>query len=139
MEGIGEIADRWFLRVLEGYPEQTAQFMRAQADPFRNPAGAALRRALPVLVRHVLGVAEPEAQQALDAIIRLRAVQDLSPSQAVGFVFYLREVLGEQGTDEAIQRRIDDLSLAAFEAYMRCREQIAQIRANEMARSPRVR
>ncbi len=141
MEGAGAIAEAWLRRVLEGYPEQTAQFMRTQSDPFRNPVGAAFRQALPVLVRHVVEAEDgpQEVRQALDSVLRIRAVQDLSARDAVGFVFQLREVLGAQGAAATVQRRIDDLALAAFDVYVECREQIAQIRARESVRARPVR
>ena len=136
MEAIGPIAEAWFLRVAAGYPAEMAQFLRAQPDPFRNPVGAAFRQALPVLVRQVLGEdpGAEEVSKALDSVLRIRAVQDLNARQAVGFVFLLREVLGERGAAAEVQERIDDLALAAFEIYAKCREQIAQIRARESAR-----
>jgi hypothetical protein len=140
LDSVTQIAERWFLRVLEQYPEQTAQFLRTQPDPFRNPVGAAIRQGLPVLVRQALGEAGPEeVRQALDSIIRIRAVQDISAREAAGFVFLLREVLDERGSDSRVQRRIDDLALAVFDVYVQCREKIAEIRANESVRARLVR
>ena len=34
---------RWFDRIVDGYPAETARFLRDQSDPFANPVGAALR------------------------------------------------------------------------------------------------
>jgi len=135
LKDIGAIAEAWFLRVAAGYPAEMAQFLRAQSDPFRNPVGTAFRQALPVLVRHALGedTGAEEVQKALDLVLRIRAVQDLNARQAVGFIFLLREVLGERGEAE-VQKRIDDLALEAFEVYAGCREQIAQIGARESVR-----
>lgn len=135
MDHVDQIAEQWFLRVIEAYPEQTAQFMRTQPDPFRNPVGATFRHALPVLVRQVLGEADgPAVHAALDSVIRIRAVQDIGAREAVGFVFLLKNVVGERGAGREVERRIDDLALAAFDIYTQCREQVAQIRANESAR-----
>ena len=139
MRDAGAIAEAWFERVVEGYPEPTGQLMRSQADPFRNPVGAAFRQALPVLARHVIEAeAGPQdVRQALDSLLRIRAVQDLSAREAVGFVLQLREVLGSPAPE--VQRRIDELALEAFAVYMECREQIAQIRARESVRARGVR
>lgn len=133
MQDIGAIAEAWFQQVAAGYPAEMAQFLRAQPDPFRNPVGAALRQALPVLARQALGEAPgaEDVHQALDNVLRIRAVQDLDARQAVGFIFLLREVLGERGAAVEVQKRIDELALDAFEVYAGCREQIAQIRARE--------
>ena len=79
----------------------------------------------------------------LDPIIRIRAVQNFSPSQAVGFVFFLKnvirtalakEIAAQQIEDElvAFESEIDKLSLIAFNLYMQCREKIYELKANEM-------
>jgi hypothetical protein len=84
-----------------------------------------------------------EMRRALDAIVRIRAVQDLSPSAGVGFVFLLKQVIGEQlrGRDAdpadrtalaALFGRIDRLALEAFDLFMQCREKIFQLRVREI-------
>lgn len=61
---------------------------------------------------------------ALDAIIRIRAVQDLTPSQAVEFLFLLKPIMRELAPEQDQVRladRIDRLALMAFDKYMQCR------------------
>ena len=74
-------------------------------------------------------------------MIRIRAVQDLSPAEAVGFVFDLkpivRKILGPEPAPAAkdeidLEEKIDRLALAAFDVYMKCREQMWSIRAREI-------
>lgn len=90
-----------------------------------------MRDALTTLTEQVLGDMNAEkVKAALDAIIRVRAVQDFAPSEAVAFVFALREIV--ESTAE-VQARIDQVALAAFDTYMKCREQIAEIRVREAA------
>jgi hypothetical protein len=86
---------------------------------------------------------DPEAVTShLDAIIRIRAVQNFTPSQAIAFVLSLKKVLRENLTKElrdsriaselvTFETKIDRLCLMAFDIYMQCREKIFQIRANE--------
>jgi hypothetical protein len=131
------ITEQWFGNVLETYPQQTAQFLVGQRDRFRNPVGHTFREALQVLVEEVLGSMErARLDPALDGIVRIRAVQDFAPSQAVGFIFLLRDVLAKhpEAAGAQIHQRIDDLALLAFDAYMQCREQIAEIRGKEALR-----
>jgi hypothetical protein len=139
VSSIETIAEQWFGRVLESYPQQTGQFLAGQRDRFRNPVGHTFREALSILVEEVLGGMEPaRIASALDAIVRIRAVQDFTPSQAVGFVFLLRDVLAQHpdaGTSE-MQKKVDELALQAFDAYQQCREQIAEIRGREAWRCP---
>jgi hypothetical protein len=83
--------------------------------------------------------------EALEAIIRIRAVQDFSPAEAVGFVFLLKRAVREvlEGASSGslpanmqseLEARIDALALSAFEIYTRCREQLFEIRVREAQR-----
>jgi hypothetical protein len=127
--------ERWFVRAMESYPAQVLPLLSNENDPFRNPVGHALRENLETLLRELLGAMDETAiASALDTLIRLRAVQDLSPADAVRFIFDLRDVVREESgqADEALQRRIDSLALAAFNQYMICREQIFGLRIKEI-------
>jgi hypothetical protein len=154
LEGIREmlgarregLLEAWLARTMDTYPRQAAQHLRAQRDPFRNPVGQALFEALPVLLDAVLGEIDLEAAgPSLDRIIRIRAVQDFTPAEAVGFLFLLkgviREALEAEGAADAapsairvVEDRIDRLVLLGFDRYTACREQMAEIRVNEARR-----
>ena len=79
----------------------------------------------------------------LDSIVRIRAVQDFSPSEAVSFIFQLksavRQELGSELVTQAdiardlavFESAIDDLALFSFDIYMKCREKIYDLKANE--------
>ncbi len=81
---------------------------------------------------------------ALDEIIKIRAVQEFTPSQALAFVFLLKEaVRAELGSEEDrapalpaeladLDRQIDQVALGAFDAYMRYRGQVCELRINEV-------
>ena len=88
-----------------------------------------------------------QARQALDPIIRIRAIQDFTPTQATRFVFDLkgviRNILGARRSSNRkdrlnpddiaeLERRIDELGLLSFDIYMQCREKLFEIKANEM-------
>ena len=130
--------DRWLASALQCHSEETARFLEAEKDPFRNPVGHTLRENLAVLLDQVLGKLEPQrVQAALENIIRIRAVQELTPSQALQFVFQLRPILRQSLTDanhEALDARVDQLALWAFDEYARCRERIADLRISESRR-----
>jgi len=134
-----EILERWIERVIEGYPVETAKFLRSKSDRFANPVGAGLREGLAELLDGVIRGDEPdELAPALDLVIRVRAVQEFAPSEAVGFVLDLknlvREVAGVEASDslDVLDHRIDRLGLRAFDVYMSCREQMWMIRAKEI-------
>ncbi|MBZ5567729.1 MAG: RsbRD N-terminal domain-containing protein [Acidobacteriia bacterium] len=142
MASSDDLVEQWLAQTLESFPHLSAKFLASEKDRFRNPVGHALHTSMAVLLQEVLGNMDAgNIAPALDAIVRIRVVQDFTPSQAVGFVFLLRPIV--RGSNPArpamIEARIDQLALMAFDRYMLCREQIAEIRANEARRRLRVR
>ena len=132
---IGEIvAERWIERTMEQYPAEILTTLRGERDRFRNPAGYVLQESLTALASQLMGEMDERAvRSALDGLIRLRAVQDFSPSAALRFIFDLRGVLTEVlgPVPEQLERRIDELALMAFDHYMACREQVVGLREKE--------
>jgi hypothetical protein len=138
------ILRRWIRLIIDTYPPDTASFLQREKDQFLNPVGQAITQASETIVDGLVrGVPAEELAPALDGIIRLRAVQDFAPSQAVGFVFMLKRAVREavansQGDrpnpDEllAFEDWVDLLALQAFDAYMRRRERIFDIKTKEI-------
>jgi hypothetical protein len=134
------VTARWLEKSIETYPSQSLTFLLQERDRFRNPVGYTLREQLPIIAGELLGDMDRERlSNALEAIVRIRAVQDFLPGQAMAFLFQLKDVLREQwrGLDEqriAVERRIDETALVAFDLYMKCREKIYEIKADEAKR-----
>ncbi len=131
------ILQRWIERTLKSYPDGMAGFLGEEQDPFRNPVGHTLRENLATLLHELMGTMERErVTPALDALVRMRAVQNFSPAEAVRFVFGLRQAVFEVSgaVPDSLATRIDELALMAFDQYMSCREQIFELRAKEMRR-----
>jgi len=140
------LLERWSRRILEVYPRDSAGFVRGEPDRFRNPMGHAIREGASRLLDGLLAGQSPvESRDALDLLIRIRAVQNLTPTQAVGFVFLLKQVVDEDIADRGmeppdlrelrdIHDQIDRLALEAFEVYSACRQQIYEIRAGALRR-----
>jgi len=138
------ILKRWHERVIETYPAETAGFLAQRSEPFANPVGATLSKELPVVYQALLGAADPtRTAQSLDDLVRLRAVENFSPSQAIGFIFTLKSVIRELLGDAlsapelieewpGVEARIDSLALSAFDAYAANRERMCEIRINAM-------
>jgi hypothetical protein len=137
------ILKRWFNLILETYPADTATLMRRDKDQFTNPVGSTLSREIEILFRELCeGSQDEKCQASLDSILKIRSVQDFSPSKAVGFIFLLKRAVGETLKNEVckesimdewlkFQSSIDDLALQAFDAYMECREKICEIRIKQ--------
>lgn len=138
------IINKWFDAVARTYPPDTAQFLKRQQDPFANPVGRTTFNGLEGLYDQLRGTMDEAAiVPFLDPIVRIRAIQSFTPSQAAGFVFTLKQIirdavgghLREKKTLEemaALDVRIDRLGLLAFDIYMRCREKMYQLKANEI-------
>jgi hypothetical protein len=133
------LLEQWLACAVEVYGDQVAPLAMAERDPFRNPVGATLRRHLGLLLEQVLGDMDAAAIDAsMEQIIAVRAIQDLSVGDAVGFVHALRGILrcGLPQRDAAdVDARVDRLALAAFTQYLQRRERLAQLRLNEHLRS----
>ena len=137
------ILERWFHLILETYPANTAAMMRKDKNQFTNPVSSTLSREIDVLFKNLCeGSQDEKCQSSLDSILKIRSVQDFSPSKAVGFIFLLKRAIGETLKNDIckesvmdewlkFQSRIDDLALQAFDIYMDCREKICEIRINQ--------
>jgi hypothetical protein len=141
------ILERWLQKVLESYPDQSRHFLHQVKDPFANPIGATLSKELAALLDGLLAGSDPvAAAPALDAVIKIRSVQGLTASQAVAFIFKLKQIVREEAEKEivtsqaagemlAFDAKVDDLALSAFDLYAANREKICAIRIDEMKRS----
>ena len=138
-----QIVGRWLDLIFETYPADAQRFLRKQKDRFANPVGTTISKEIENLYDELIEGLEPErVSSLLDRIIRIRAIQDFPPSQALAFVFYLKKAIKDEMQEEIleegqsedwsiIESRIDDLALLAFDIYMNCREKLYDIRANE--------
>lgn len=139
MDAQGVILDIWLKGSMEAYPAETARFLSGEDDPFRNPVGHTLKENLAILLRGLLEDRDPEeSRPAIEAIVRLRAVQNMTVRQALGFIFLVRPILRARmpGYETAgIDAKVDLLAMTAFEEYVRCREQLAELRVNETRRA----
>ncbi len=141
------IIKRWINLTVDTYPSESGSFLRNQKDQFANPVGAAIAQGAEALFDWVTGDSKeysPLVVRRLDDIVRIRAVQQFSPSNAVAFVFLLknsiREVVSKKFSKDSghfgelleIESRIDSLALTAFDMYMKCREKLFEMRAMEI-------
>ena len=138
------ILKKWFDLILETYPPDTSAFLKKQSNRFSNPVGHTIHEGMLQILAGLTGEhTEEKISEFLDNIIRIRAVQDLTASKAVSFIFSLKQVIREtlRASSQkpmpyeellALESRIDTLALAAFDIFMQCREKLYDIKANEM-------
>jgi len=137
-----QIKTVWADRTLDSYT--SSGFFKKSLDAIANPTGANIRDGLSRILDLLLdGADHQEYAQPLDQIIRIRAVQDFSPSQAVvpflEIKWVIRQILNDDKNTRHLTQElaeldceIDRLALAAFDKYMECREQLYQVRIKEL-------
>lgn len=138
------IQKKWFDNVVETYPSETSNFLKKQKAQFTNPVGYTLAEGLEHLFESLLkGMLPEDVKQYLDSVVRIRAIQEFAPSEAVAFIFRLKKVIRQELGPENLKQQgiaeelatfdsaIDDLALYAFDLYMKCREKIYELKANE--------
>ncbi len=138
------ILKKWFDVIIETYPPETALFLKKQKDRFSNPVGSTILKGIEDLFSVLFeGTNYQNVPTYLDNIIRIRAIQDFTPSQAISFVFLLKKVIRDELGREikedglsnellALESRIDELALLAFDIFMKCREKVYELKAMEL-------
>jgi len=132
--------EEWLVCTLGTYPDQACRFLREEPDPFRNPVGHTLDVSLKGLTEELFGGFDRARVTVwLDAVIHLRAVQEFSSADAVGFVALARHAadrVSEKGSPgfgpgalDVLGARIDDMVVIAADLLDRCREEIHAIGA----------
>ena len=137
-----KIVDKWVEYTLSTYISST--FFKKEKDQFANPTGGAVRNGLkalfPLLVK---GSDGDEVKESLAHFMRLRSVQEFSPSQAIAPVNAVKHITRDVlSSDKETKDLVNDLydfdfavdlaMLAAFDLYMECKERVYQIRIREI-------
>jgi hypothetical protein len=132
----------WTERTLDSYI--SSDFFKRSLDQFANPVGANIRAGLTRLFSLIVSGAEPdELAEPLDQIIRIRAVQEFTPSQAVAPILDLKGVVRQVFSAEKEYRHllseltafdcdVDRAALKAFDLYMECRDRLHKARIREL-------
>jgi hypothetical protein len=144
LEKKSAVLKKWFDAVVETYPNETSSLLKKQKAQFTNPVGYTLSEGLEHLFDALLQGMLPETvSRFLDSIVRLRAIQEFAPSEAVMFIFRLKKVVRQELGNDILQQQgiteelttfdssVDDLALYAFDLYVKCREKIYELKANE--------
>ena len=137
-----KIVRNWTDLVLDSY--ESPEFFKTQKNRFANPMGSTISEGLQEI--YAILAEEKElglVSKPLENIIKIRAVQDFTPSQSVSFVYLLKKIVRQElardkkssvGQESLMEldNRIDQVALMAFDIYMDCRERLHQIRVNEV-------
>lgn len=142
-----EILETWLESFYASYPDAARALLKTENDPFSNPVGATIRRSLEnVLNCAAEGGLTESIRGSLDDIIRIRAVQGYSPSEAVSFLFNLRKTVYDYLVQKdtcavsiaemsELDAWIDSVIALGFDIYMECRESLFTLKINEIKKS----
>jgi len=137
-----KILSTWIERTLDTYI--SSGFFKRSTDKFANPVGANVREGLTRLYNLIIKGADPqEYTEPLDQVIRIRAVQDFTPAEAVAPILELKWVVKQIFSADKSCREllpeldsfdcdVDRAALAAFDLYIECRERLHRARIREL-------
>jgi hypothetical protein len=141
------IISKWRNLIIGTYPTDTQRFLKKEKNQFANPVGKILVEDVEILYDALTtGKHTDKISASLDNIIRIRAIQKFKPSQAVGFVLQLKKIirdeLGKNSQDSAtlqaeiaaLEERIENAALLAFDIYNQCCRKLYELRVNETKR-----
>lgn len=137
------ILEKWEDTILGTYSPDTYTIFKQQKNPFANPIGHKVRTGLEELFDVLCEPSDREVLTPdLQELIKLRAVQDIPASQAVSFIYNLKEIVRSELNKKdvasfyndwlALDARIDAAALAIFDMYMAYRERIHQVKFTEL-------
>jgi hypothetical protein len=141
------ILKKWFAVIVGSYHSGASRHLTPGGDAFTNPTGSTISRGIEDIFDELLKSHEASNPSLfLRDIVKIRAVQDLLPSQALSFFFSLKGIIREELRAEiddhklsheilSLEHSIDSLTLSAFDIFMECREKLYEIKANEFRRA----
>ena len=137
------IVRKWIKLIIDSYSIESSKFFNMEKNRFSNPVGNIISTNVASIFDEIIGNRDFEKIcMLLTDIIKIRAIQDFSPSEAVGIVFLLKRVIREELNKEINQEKlldeitelefvIDKTALIAFDLYMESREKVFHIRLND--------
>jgi hypothetical protein len=143
------ILKKWLDEIFDTYPADTSRFLKGENDRFANPVGHTITANAELILNGLIKKADTASLAAcLEQIMRIRAVQDFTPSQAVSFINSLKTVITGQLKTEInrynlwdelaeFETRIDSLSQCAYELHTEMKKRIDIIRTKELDNSER--
>ena len=137
------IVSKWIKLIIDSYSIESSKFFNMEKNQFSNPVGNIISTNVASIFDEIIDSRDFEKiSLLLTDIVKIRAIQDFSPSEAVGIVFLLKRVIREELSKEINQEKIldeitelefviDKTALIAFDLYMESREKVFQIRLND--------
>ena len=101
------ILKRWFHQIAETYPLEGAKFLTNKKDQFNNPVGYTFSREIEVIYSQLLNSMDKDMlSKSLENIIKIRNVQEFTPSQAISFIFILKKAIRDELNQEIADKLV---------------------------------
>lgn len=142
-----ELLKKWKETFWESFGEEAKRFFMKEVDRFQNPLGYRVEECFKGLIDVVCGEFNWEkAQEHLERLMQVRAVQETIPSKALNLFLQLKGIIREEIGKEVIEKfgieeflkledRINSLTIRAFDYFVKFRETLSEIRFNEYKRN----
>jgi hypothetical protein len=137
------ILQKWFDQTINTYEPEMVRFLKREKNQFSNPVRNTIVTSLEKIFDGILNGIGVNEYHGLEEMIKLRAVQEFSPSEALSFLFDLKkiirkELINSDQKDEIItetclfDEKFDTLFSLAFDVYSECRMKIHEIKLAEI-------
>ena len=139
------LLDQWFHQFIGAYPPESVKYFERVENEFTNPIGSNVHKSLVAIFDELLGEQDADKIYSdLEMIMRIKAVQDVTPSKAIAFVFGLKSIVRKSFTKEISNGTInlselldffdalDTIALLAFNIYVDSRELVYDMRVQEL-------
>ncbi len=141
------LIQRWMAGVFALYPMEAQPLLKKRKkDTFLNPLGHTLASGIEALYDELLhGTSAEKVAPLLAQVIKATSLQDGLPSKALNFLFLFKKALRGQLTEEhllescreeldQVEHLMDQLIRMAIDILVKNREEIYQLKVDEMER-----
>jgi hypothetical protein len=137
------LLQEWFDLTVNSYEPEMARFLKAEKNQFSNPVRNTILTSFEKIYDQLLSGNGFTDSAGLEDIIKVRAVQDFSPSDALSFLFDLKRIIRLKmaaiedrsnliGELYLFEDEFDRLLKQAFNIYNDCRTKIQEIKISEI-------
>jgi hypothetical protein len=143
------ILEEWLDQTINTYEPEMVRFLKKEKNQFSNPVRNTIITSLEKIFDGIVCDNGVGNSSGLEDLIKVRAVQNFSPSEALSFLFGLKKIIrtellrneeksGSLNDLYMLDQKFDTLLRQAFDYYNDCRMKINDIKISEIkARSER--